>query len=67
RDFAVWPENLETTLEAGGPKLFIVNVADTVGMDTLERLYPNGVWSHFVSETGLEGKDFMIYFVPPEE
>ncbi len=67
RDFGVWPENLETTLEASGPKLFIVNVQDETGKARLEELYPNGIWSRFVSETGLEGKDFLIYFVPPEE
>lgn len=65
RDFGVWPENLEITLEAEGPKLFIVNVADGTGQARLEDLYPSGTWSRFVSKTGLEGKDFLIYFVPP--
>jgi hypothetical protein len=67
RDFGVWPENLESTLEASGPKLFIVNVQDETGKARLEELYPMGIWSRFVSETGLEGKDFLIYFIPPEE
>jgi hypothetical protein len=67
RDFAVWPENLATTLEFGGPKLFIVNVEDESGRTTLEELYPEGSWSRFTSATGLEGKDFLIYFVLPEE
>lgn len=64
RDFGVWPEDLETTLEARGPKLFIVNLLDEVGQARLEELYPSGTWSRFVSKTGLEGKDFLIYFVP---
>jgi hypothetical protein len=67
RDFGVWPENLESTLEASGPKLFIVNVQDETGKARLEELYPTGIWSRFISETGLEGKDFLLYFVPPEE
>ncbi len=67
RDFGVWPEQLEITLEAQGPKLFIVNVADETGQARLEELYPQGTWSRFASKTGLEGKDFLIYFVPPEE
>jgi hypothetical protein len=67
RDFALWPENFNTTLDMQGPKLFIVNVADTAAMDQLKALYPHGVWSHFFSKTKLEGKDFMIFFVPPEQ
>ena len=35
RDFAVWPENFNTTLDVQGPKLFIVNVQDTTSMDQL--------------------------------
>lgn len=67
RDFGLWPENLEITLEKQGPKLFIVNVADEVGKGRLEELYPRGVWSLYISRTQLEGKNFLIYFVPPEE
>ena len=67
RDFAVWPENFHATLDVQGPKLIIVNVEDTGAMDQLQALYPHGVWSRFVSETKLEGKDFMVFFVPPEQ
>ncbi len=65
RDFAAWPEQLETTLEVSGPKLFILNVEDASSLARLQELYPQGTCSRFVSETGLEGKDFLIYFVPP--
>ncbi len=65
RDFAIWPENFNSTLDVQGPKLFIVNVQDMAAMDQLKALYPHGVWSRFVSKTKLEGKDFMIFFVPP--
>jgi hypothetical protein len=67
RDFGVWPENLEITLDSHGPKLFIVNVEDADGKQRLEELYPDGIWSRFISDTRLEGKDFLLYFVPPEE
>ena len=67
RDFAIWPENFNTTLDVPGPKLFIVNVQDVEGMAQLQALYPHGVWSRFISKTKLDGKDFMIFFVPPEQ
>jgi len=65
RDFAIWPETFNSTLDVLGPKLFIVNLEDAAAMDQLKTLYPQGVWSRFVSKTKLEGKDFMIFFVPP--
>jgi hypothetical protein len=67
RDFAVWPENFNSTLDVQGPKLFIFDVVDVAAMDQMQALYPHGVWSRFVSKTKLEGKDFMIFFVPPEQ
>ena len=67
RDFAVWPENFNATLDVQEPKLFIVDVEDAGAMDQLQALYPHGVWSRFVSETKLEGKDFMVFFVPSEQ
>jgi hypothetical protein len=66
RDFAVWPEHFNDTLDVQGPKLFIVDVEDATSMDQLQVLYPNGVFNRFVSKTKQEGKDFMIFFVPPE-
>ncbi|HEX7541885.1 MAG TPA: hypothetical protein VF352_07125, partial [Anaerolineales bacterium] len=63
---AIWPENFNATLDVQGPILFIVNVEDVAAMDQLQALYPHGVRSRFVSKTKLEGKDFMIFFVPPE-
>ena len=65
RDFAIWPKDINTTLSVQGPKLFIVNVGDTASMDQLLGIYPFGSWSRFISKTKMEGKDFMIFFVPP--
>ena len=67
RDFAVWPENFNTTLDVQGPKLFIVDEQDAAAMEQLQALYLHGVWSQFVSKTKTEGKNFMIFFVPPEQ
>ncbi len=64
RDFAMWSRDLELTLDVTGTKLFIVNTMDTEAMEHLKALYPTGVWSHFISKTGLEGKDFMIFLIP---
>jgi len=69
RDMAMWRENLPTTLEFTGPKLFIVraNLEDPTGNDTetldvLKALYPNGQQRLFDSD--VPGHDFWIYFVP---
>jgi hypothetical protein len=67
RDFAIWPDGFNTTLDVQGPKLFIINVQDVADMQQLQALYPHGVLSRFISKTKLEGKDFMIFFVPPEQ
>ncbi len=66
RDFAVWPQDLGTTVPVSGAKLFIVNIQDTDSVDTLKLLYPQGALSRYKSATGIEGKDFMIFFVPPQ-
>jgi len=69
RDMALWRDNLATTLELTGPKLFLVkaNLEDPTGNDTetldvLRSLYPNGQQRLFDSE--VPGHDFWEYFVP---
>ena len=69
RDMAMWRDDLPTTLELTGPKLFIVraNLEDPSGNDTetldvLKALYPNGQQRLFDSD--VPGHDFWIYFVP---
>jgi heme/copper-type cytochrome/quinol oxidase subunit 4 len=61
RDFAMWSENLATTLDAPYPKLFIFWPKDEVAEKTLTELYPNGILSRYTSAT--PGKDFMVFFV----
>jgi hypothetical protein len=64
RDFALWPDQFAESQQFDGPKLFIVNIADDPSLQSLEALYPSGVVSEFDSH--LEGKDFYMFFVPPE-
>ncbi len=69
RDMAMWRDNLPSTLEAAGPKLFMVraNVEapefnDTETLNVLKALYPNGQLRLFDSD--VPGHDFWIYLVP---
>lgn len=65
RDFAIWPEQMDTTLADPRPKLFLLKPEDTLGFETLTAFYPQGVLS--VYDSPLEGKDFWIFTVPPAE
>jgi len=68
RDLALWPDNLASSLDFIGPKLFIVRAnlddpqfddSDTV--TTLQSLYPNGQLRLFDSD--VPGHDFWIFLV----
>jgi hypothetical protein len=67
RDFALWPQDFEGTMNVAGTKLIIVNVDDKADKPLLQSIYPHGVWSRFTSSTKLEGKDFMILLIPPSQ
>ena len=69
RDLAVWRENLASTLELQGPKLFIVKadlenpaMNDEESLNLLKEIYPNGQLRMFDSD--LPGHDFWIFTVP---
>jgi hypothetical protein len=64
RDFAIWPKDFNTTLAVNGAKLFLIKMDDTKDAQTLEQLYPQGALSTFHSATKIEGKNFLIFFVP---
>jgi hypothetical protein len=71
RDMAMWRENLPSTLEVSGPKLFMVraNVEapefnDTETLNLLKTLYPAGQLRLFDSD--VPGHDFWIYLVPQQ-
>lgn len=64
RDFAIWPEQIEMTLPLAGPKMFLLRPDDANGLETLQRLYPQGYLRRFASQ--VTSHDFLIYFVPAE-
>jgi hypothetical protein len=64
RDFAIWPEQFASTVDIPGPKLFLLKSEDEANLAALQALYPNSVLSTFHS--GMEGKDFLMLFVPAD-
>ncbi|MEP6894900.1 MAG: glycosyltransferase family 39 protein [Chloroflexota bacterium] len=69
RDMAMWTDNISSTLELTGPKLFMVkanvddpNANDQASLDVLKALYPTGQLRLFKSD--ISGHDFWIFFVP---
>jgi 4-amino-4-deoxy-L-arabinose transferase-like glycosyltransferase len=61
RDFALWQDNLESSLAHPPPKLFIFWNQDQETERILRELYPNGVLNRYTST--FAGKDFYIFFV----
>jgi hypothetical protein len=64
KDYAVFPDQLHTTLLVPGPKLFLIKPEDLEGKTMLKELYPQG-WFQ-VYDSRYEGKDFLMFVVPPE-
>jgi len=62
KDYALWRDNLASTLPQPGAKVFIVKEEDRDTLDALYKLYPDGLVGHFISP--MEGKNFWIYTVP---
>ena len=63
KDYALWPDQFETTLNEPRAKLFVINPRDEDAVHKLQELYPTG-WL-YLYDVELEGKDFLLYFVPP--
>ena len=64
KDYALFPDQLETSLPVPGPKLFLLKIEDLEGKSRLQELYPRG-WFQ-VYDSRYEHKDFLMFFVPPE-
>jgi hypothetical protein len=62
KDFAIWAEDLDQTLEVPSPKLFLVKIDDMDGMTALKTLYPEGAAS--IYEGRYPAQSFYIYYVP---
>jgi hypothetical protein len=65
KDYALWREDLPATLSETRAKLFILNVEDTESAQDLESLYPDG--HMYLYDSGMDGKDFLTYYVPPAD
>jgi len=65
RDFARWRENLPETRDVTGAKLFLIKPEDQETIAVLQRLYPQASLNRYTAD--LEGHDFLIFFVPPDE
>jgi 4-amino-4-deoxy-L-arabinose transferase-like glycosyltransferase len=63
-DYGIMPENLAQTQANPGAKLFLIYLTDEPAVNTLKGLYPNGWLQTF--DSAREGKDFLIYLVPPQ-
>ncbi len=61
QDYALWPEDFETTLDITGNQLFILKPEDTDSLELLQMLYPDGHEEIFYSKTS--GKNFIIYSI----
>ncbi len=62
RDIAIAPDNLASTLELSGDKLFMFSLQDAATLQTLKLLYPNGKLT--VLQSSLDFHNFYIYRVP---
>lgn len=62
RDYGIWPDQLNTTLETPAPKLFLLKPEDELGLTTLQQLYPNGIVTFHQSR--VPTKEFITFFVP---
>jgi 4-amino-4-deoxy-L-arabinose transferase-like glycosyltransferase len=62
RDYAIWPDQLNDTLDEPFPKLFLLKPEDTGGLKALQAMYPQGITS--LHQSRVVSKEFLIYLVP---
>lgn len=65
RDYAIWPDQFEETLNYTTTKLFIFNPTDTADMDKLKEMYPDGRFIPYTS--AIPDKDLTLFLVPAVE
>lgn len=65
KDYALWPDQFESTLTENQVKLFILKEEDKEDLALLQELYPAGSVKLF--DNPREGKDFWIFTVPAEK
>ena len=64
RDYAIMPDDLESTVTEKRAKLFLINPQDQASLERLTSLYPRGSLSTYPSQ--VEGHNFLLLFVPAE-
>jgi len=64
RDYAIWPEQFETTRKTAAPKLFLFNKEDEADLMLIQSMYPDAIVSTYKS--AVPGKDFLIMLVPSD-
>jgi hypothetical protein len=65
KDYQLGVEQLQDTLSAPTPKMFILYPEDVEGLSALETMYPTGVFA--LQESQFSNKDFIIFFVPADQ
>lgn len=65
RDFALFADQIDQTLEDPRAKLFIVRPDDETSINALTQAYPSGWFQRFRSYA--ETKDFLIFIVPAKK
>jgi hypothetical protein len=61
KDFALWQSDIESTMDAPVPKLYIFKPDDEETSQILKDLFPGGVEDRY--ESSVAGRDFMLYYV----
>jgi len=65
KDYALWREEIPSTREIQGPKLFLFKPEDEETMDVLRSIYPDGLRKEY--QSAVPGRNFMMYYVIPIE
>jgi hypothetical protein len=63
-DNAIWPKDIQTTLDDPRGKMFIVQADQADALALLKSLYPNGFSTLHASD--IPGRSFVAYQVPPQ-
>jgi hypothetical protein len=62
KDFAIEPQDLNTTIPIASPKLFLLKLEDQEALDLLTILYPEGNASIFTAD--VPSQSFHVFYVP---
>jgi len=63
KDYALWREDIPSTQDIQGPKLYMVKPEDQETLQVLGSIYSDGYLKEFQSQ--IPGRDFLMYYVFP--